>query len=121
MKTTQGDSKLQQETKLTLWQTMLLSNYHLLCFHNFVLAREATASPALRLLLLFNFRCITFHLVAGTHIARRASFIENGPQSYIGIYTKCAVNDKKRLVLWIFCNIRLRVAFIRIVLLNSWL
>lgn len=40
---------------------------------NFVLAREATASPALMLLLLFNFRCIAFHPVA----ASCASFIHN--------------------------------------------
>lgn len=40
---------------------------------NFVLAREATASPALMLLLLFNFRCIAFHPVA----AGCASFIQN--------------------------------------------
>lgn len=53
----------------------ILSSSTLFSQLNFVLAREATASPALKLLLLFNFRCIAFPPGVGIPRSHCASFI----------------------------------------------
>lgn len=55
----------------------ILSSSTLFSQLHFVLAREATASPALKLLLLFNFRCIAFHPGAGIPRFLCASFVLN--------------------------------------------
>lgn len=90
-KASQGDSKLQNKKKfisfpplLMLYKRALLPNI-IICSVlqlNLVLVGDDTATPAFKLLV-FNFRCIVFHLLQ-VHM-ESASFIQIGLQSCIEI------------------------------------
>lgn len=97
--------------------------YHLLCFHICILLWPERPQSDLKLLLLFNFHCIAFYLTAGAHthihsVQNMHHLFRMGLQSYIKIYTKCAVNDppgiKITIHVWHICfNVELFACIIQ--------